>query len=176
MDLFFVGFAINYSVNAIFFDDDTMHKIYESQGSFDLEYQLPKIIYSFLISTVLNTPLKILALSNDSIISLKGSKTKNNLIGKKHSLMKNLRIKFILYFVLSSVLLLFFWYYISMFGAIYRNTQLHLLKDTIISCGLPLITPFFFYLLPGLFRIPSLANPKKNRKFLYNFSKIINIF
>ena len=53
-----------------------------------------------------------------------------------------------------------------MFCAIYKNTQIHLLKDTLMSFGLSMISPFVIYLLPGLFRIPALSNIKKNRKFL----------
>ena len=60
-----------------------------------------------------------------------------------------------------------------MFGVIYKNTQYHLLKDTIISFVLSMIYPFGIYLLPGIFRIPSLSNTKTRRKCLYNFSKII---
>ena len=63
-----------------------------------------------------------------------------------------------------------------MFGAIYRNTQLHLLKDTLISFGLSLIYPFFIYLLPGLFRIPALSDEKKSSKCLYKFSKVLQFF
>ena len=46
MNSFFIGFAIEYIVNALFYNDDTMHKIYESKGQFDLETQLPIIVYS----------------------------------------------------------------------------------------------------------------------------------
>ena len=60
-----------------------------------------------------------------------------------------------------------------MFGAIYRNTQLYLLKDTLISIGLSLILPFIIYLLPGIFRIYSLSNTNKKRECLYNFSRIL---
>ena len=60
-----------------------------------------------------------------------------------------------------------------MFGAIYRNTQLYLLKDTLISIGLSLILPFIIYLLPGLFRIYYLSNTNKKRECLYNFSRIL---
>ena len=176
IDLFFVGFAIYYTVNALFFDDDTMHRIYVSKGSFDLEYQLPKIIYSSLISTVLNMPLKLLALSNNAIIKFKQDKNINNVDKRGEELKKKLKIKFILYFIISFIFLLFFWYYISMFGAIYRNTQLHLLKDTLISFGLSLLYPFGIYLLPGLFRIPSLSNPKNKKECLYNFSKLLQFF
>ena len=50
IDLFFFDFVMLYTVNALFFNDDTMHNIYENKGSFDLEYQLPTTIYSSLIS------------------------------------------------------------------------------------------------------------------------------
>ena len=175
MDLFFIGFTINYTVNALFFNDDTMHKIYENKGSFNLEYQIPIIIYSSLISMILNKPLKILALSNDAIISFKQNAKTNDIKNRGKRLSYKLRIKFIFYFIISTLFLLFFWYYISMFGIVYKNTQLHLLKDTLISFGISMIIPFGIYLLPGLFRIPSLSNPKKKGEYLYNFSKIIQM-
>ena len=62
-----------------------------------------------------------------------------------------------------------------MFGIIYKNTQYHLLKDTLISFGISFFQPFIICLLPGLFRIPSLSNPKKKRECLYNFSKIFQL-
>ena len=173
IDIFFVGFVIYYAVNGLFFDDNTMHKIYETKGSFNLEYQLPQIIYSSLISLFINTILRILALSNNEILEFKKNKDKKKLDERKNNLKNNLEIKFILYFILSFIFLIFFWYYISMFGAIYKNTQYHLLKDTLISFGLSLIYPLGIYLLPGIFRIPALSN--KN-KCLYKFSKILQIF
>ena len=176
INLFFIGFVIEYTINALFYNDDTMHEIYESKGVFDLDTQLPIAIYSTLISMILNYPLNFLALSNDSIINFKQDNTKINLFKKSKNLIKMLTIKFILYFIISFILLLFCWYYISMFGVIYRNTQIHLIKDTLISFILSLILPFFIYLLPGIFRIPSLSNAKKKRNCLYNCSKFLQSF
>ena len=176
INIFFIGFSIYYAVNALFYNDDTMHKIYEDKGSFDFIYQLPQIIYSSIISLILTTILKLLALSNDSIIEFKQNKTKENLYERGSELEKKLRIRFITYFLVSFIFLLFFWYYISMFGAIYINTQFHLLKDTLTSFGLSFIYPFFIYLLPGLFRIPALSDEKKKRKYLYKFSKFLQFF
>ena len=153
-----------------------MHKIYESKGEFDWETQLPLIIYSYIISTLLNTPIDYLALSNDLIISFKNSKSDINLKGRAEDLRIRLTINFILYFIISFLLLVFFWYYISIFGVIYSNTQVHLLKDTLMSFGLSLVLPFVIYLLPGFFRIPSLSDRKNNREYLYNFSKILQYF
>ena len=63
-----------------------------------------------------------------------------------------------------------------MFGAIYMNTQYHLLKDTLMSFTLSLFYPFIINLLPGIFRIPSLSGPKNKKICLYKFSKVLQIF
>jgi uncharacterized protein YqhQ len=157
-----------------------MHKIYEDEGSFNFNYQLPQIIYSSIISSVFNIILKLLALSNGAILEYKGlRKKKQNDIGnldeKEKKLIKNLQIKFLIYFIISTIFLLFFWYYASMFCAIYQNTQIHLIKDTFISYGLSQIYPFAIYLFPGIFRIPALSNTNDKRKCLYNFSKIVQM-
>ena len=75
IDLFFISFVIYYTVNALFFNDNTMHKIYEDKGKFSFFYQLPQIIYSSLISSLLNVPLNMLALSESDILELKKIKT-----------------------------------------------------------------------------------------------------
>ena len=176
IDLFFIGFSIFYTVEALFYNDDTMHNIYATKGSYGIENKLPKIIYSSIISMVLNILLKKLSLSNDSIIKFKQNKNKKDINERVAALNCTLRIRFILYFILSFIFLLFFYYYISMFDAIYINTQFHLLKDTLISFGLSLVYPFGIYLLPGFFRICALSDRKKKREYLYKFSKILQIF
>ena len=60
-----------------------------------------------------------------------------------------------------------------MFCAVYVNTQIHLIKDTVISFVSAFISPFFIYLIPGFFRIPALAKRKIDRRYLYNFSKFL---
>ena len=100
---------------------------------------------------------------------------------------KIIEYKFIFFFIISFLLSLFFWYYLGCFCAVYKNTQLHLLnifshyifkikkilrfKDSAISFAFSLFYPFGYYLIPGIFRIPSLH--KKTRKHLYNFSKLL---
>ena len=153
-----------------------MHEIYENEGSFDFVYQLPKIIYSSLISIALNKLLNFLSLSNDGIVSFKTNKSIKNIDKREADLENKLRIKFILYFVLSFILLLLFWYYLAMFGAIYKNTQYHLIKDTLISFALSLFYPLLINLIPGLFRIPALSNQEKKRVYLYKLSKFLQIF
>ena len=175
IDLFIFNLALEFTINAFFFSDDTMHKIYEDKGDFDLLYQLPQIIYSSIISHVFNYVLEILSLSQDAIIYFKNIRTNTYINKRIIRLYFKIKIKLILYFIISSIFLLFFWYYISMFCAIYSNTQIHLIKDTLISFIFSLSLPFIINLLPGIFRIPSLSNNKSNRKILYVISKILQM-
>ena len=175
IDLFFIEFTLIFAVNALFFDDSTMHKIYEDKGSFNFLYQLPQIIYSFFISSILNMILEFFALSEESILNLKDNKYARNLNQKVTKLNKILNIKFALYFAISFIFLLFFWYYLSMFCAVYRNTQIHLIKDTIISFLLSFVISFAIYLFPGIFRILALSKPKNKRYCLYKFSQILQM-
>ena len=162
-------------MNALFFSDKTMHKIYEDKGSFDFIYQLPQIIYSSIISGLFKFLLTKLALSQELILNFKGDKNTIDINKRISSLKKIIKIKFVFYFIISTILLLFFWYYISMFCAIYRSSQIHLIKDTIISFVLSFISPIFIYLIPGFFRITALTKSKINRKYLYNFSKFLQM-
>ena len=173
LDLFFISFAISYAVNALFFNEETIHQINEDKGVFNFIYHIPKILYSCLISVVVNTILKLLALSESSIIKYKKDQKISSLNQRKSNLKRKLSIKFAIYFILGFIVLLFCWFYLTMFCAVYMNTQIYLIKDTLISFGLSLFYPFFIYLAPGIFRIPSLSDKKKQRSFLYSLSKIL---
>ncbi len=160
-------------MNALFFTDETMGKINTDKGIFNLIYNLPQIIYSSLISTIIDSIIKILSLTEDSFIEFRNKVKKENLLISASKLKINFKIKFIIFFILNIVLLGFFWTYLSCFSAVYHNTQIYLIKDTLISFGTSLISPFVLYLLPGIFRIPSLKN--KNRKIMYRISKILQL-
>ena len=114
--------------------------------------------------------MNFLSMSNDAILSFKQFKYEINIVKRAKYLEDKLNIKFILYFVISFLFLSFFWYYISIFCVIYKNRQIHLIKDTLMSFGLSLFIPFALYLIPGFFRIPALSDSKNKRKYLYNFS------
>ena len=69
--------------------------------------------------------------------------------------------------------MLFFWYFISCFCAVYKNTQMILISDTFVSFALSMIYPFGLNLLPGIFRIPALKAIKKDKKCLYKISNLV---
>ena len=92
---------------------------------------------------------------------------------KRNKLLNLLFIKYIIFFILLFLFLVLFWYYISCFCAIYINTQIHLINNTLIGFGFTMIYPLGLYLLPGIFRIPSLINP--NKEYMYKISKFIQL-
>ena len=170
--IFFFTFTINYFISALFYSDNTMNKIYVDDGSFDFTYQLPQMVYSLILSSFLKILLNILGLYEKNIISYKHDKKRT--INKKKFLFY-IRLKIGLFFIITYILLLVFWVYIGCFCAVYKSTQIHLLIDVSSSFGLSFISPFFIYLLPGIFRMQSLKK-NVNRPLLFKFSKLLQHF
>ena len=173
--LFLVSFSLYFTINGFFFNDDTMHKINEDHGNFNLLYQLPQIFYSSIVSAVINIILKQLSLSEKNILALKGEKNYNRALQCSKGIKKCLSIKFIIFFILSYLLLMFFWYFIACFCAVYVNTQIILIKDTLISFSLSMTYPFGLNLIPGFFRIPALRAVNQDKNFIYKISLIIGL-
>ena len=172
--LFFFFYASDITINALFFNDDTMHKIYNNSGSFNIVYQLPQIIYSYLISSGINFIIEYLSLTDEIIIYIKSKKILSTRI--KTKIIKSIEIKFCFFFIITFILLFIFWYYISCFCCIYENTQIHLIKDSLLSLILSSIIPFYKSLIPGIFRIPALRNKRCNKSCIYKLSQIIEYF
>ena len=173
--LLFFNFASNFAVNALFFSDETMHQISEDGGDYNIIYQLPQIVYSSMISMIIDYASSSLALSQDDILDIKKHKKVKTLDKKVQRIKKMIRIKSIFFFITNFLFNLLFWYYLSCFCAVYKNTQSHLIKDTFISFGTSLLYPFLICLLPGIFRIPALRNKNKNKEIFYKISKIVQL-
>ena len=173
ISLFLLAFSLYFTVNGFFFTDETMHKINEDKGAFNIIFQIPQILYSTVISAVINLILKRLSLSDSQILSIKQEKNLRNakILGDK--ILVCLKIKFIIFFIISFLFSLFFWYFIAGFCAVYKNTQNILIKNTLISFGLSMVYPLGLNLLPGFFRIPALRAPKKDKNCLYKLSLLV---
>ena len=153
-----------------------MHKIYEDKGKFNFLYQIPQILYSTIISRIIDSIIRTLALSQDNIIELKQEKEKKDLDMTYKKLLQKLKIKFILFFVITFIVLVLFWYYITCFCGKYINTQTHLIKDSVLSFVTGLLYPFGMYLIQGIFRISALRAEKQNRKYMYKFSSFVESY
>ena len=170
ISLFLTSFSLYMTINGFFFTDDTMHTIYSNNGSYNLMYQIPKIMYSFLVSSVINIILRQLSLSESNLIDIKREKKIKKVKEDSKNVIKYLKLRFLIFFVVSYLLLFFFWYFITCFCGVYTNTQIILIEDSLISFGVSMLTPFGLCLFPGFFRIQALKAPKKDKILMYQIS------
>ena len=163
--IFFLSFALHYTINALFFTDKTMHQIYQDEGKYNLLYQFPYIIYSAIISTfILRIMLITLVLTEKSIVEVKKQATKKLAIDKKKQVLKYVIIKYLIFFVLNLILLVAFWYYLTCLNALYQNTQVDLIINSVISLGLSSIYPFIINIIPTIIRMNSFEEYRKLKK------------
>ena len=175
LSIFILFFSVNYVINQAFFNESTIHKIYKDNGTYNFGYLIPQILYSFIISHTFFILIKYFFLSERFLLEIKKGKGINDISDKIYKGKKCLVIKYICFYVGGSLILIFFWYYISSFGAVYQNTQVYLIKNTLISFAFTLIYPFFINLLPAILRNCSLNDEKRDNECLFKISKFIQI-
>ena len=173
IDLFFLTFSIYNFINALFFNESTIHKIYKDNGKFNPKYLVPQSIYSFIITHVALSTIKYFILTDKDIYEIEIQKSEIKSLEKIDKVKKNIIIRNICFFVIGSIFLLFLWYYLSSFGSVYQNTQYYLIKNALISFGVSLIYPFIINLFPAILRVYSLK--KSNRKCIFEISRILQI-
>ena len=150
-----------------------MHKIVEDEGVFNYFYQIPHMIYSAIITFLLQTVINFFALSEESILNIKQEKFYKLVPRKANEVLRNLQIKFINFFIISFTILIIIWYYVACFCAVYKNTQFYLIKTVLSSFANTMVIPIGWNLVPGLFRIPAI---KKHRSYSFLLSKICQLF
>ena len=153
-----------------------MHKIYEDGGKWNFIYQLPQIVYSAIVSYIFDWVVNFFALSQNNILSIKKEPLVNNVEKKAKKILKILQIKFLFFFIISFMLILLYLYYLGCFCAVYKNTQFHLIQDTLISFFTSALYPLGINLIPGIFRIPALKKYEKRKEKIYIFSKLLQLF
>ena len=167
---FCFAICINISINALFFSDESIHKINLNYGKYNLVQQIPQILYSSLISLIIDLLISFLTLSETQIYTIIRLKEKNPKKNKKEidKIYRFIKIKFVLFFSITFLPFIFFWYFVTAFCAVYENTQITFLKDFVTSFFTEFTYPFFLYYILAFFRKISLKDKAKKRlKFLY---------
>ena len=178
-NLFYIKFAkflflvcTDMAMNVFFFSDESMHKIFLSYGKYDFIQQIPQIIYSKIVSNLIEVFLCYLTMTDVHFYELKKMTNKNT--KKMKSIFNCIKIKLIIFYVFTFMFFFFYWYLVTGFCAVYKNTQMIFIKDSIFSFILGLIIPFPLYLFPSFFRIISLRYKKS--KCLYKFSDFLPLY
>jgi len=165
------------TMNAFLFSDKSFHKLFLKGVKYNFTQQILQILLSVIITHVVEILLCFLSMTDRIIYQIKKiAKT-----GKENKVifdcLKKIRIKLIIFFVGTFIVILFYWYFISAFCSVYKNTQKIFLIDTVLSFVFFNIVPLIVYVLVTLVRIISLkCSNKKNLKCLYILSRIFPIF
>ena len=102
--IFIFNLKSSIAINSLFFNESTMHKIYTEHGTFNYLYQLPQIIYSTIISNILNCLINILGLSEQNILKIKNANILLKDVHKKfNNLKRMIRIKFIFFYIINFI-------------------------------------------------------------------------
>ena len=162
-------------MNVFFFSDESMHKLYLSYGKYNFIQQIPQILYSTIISILIEIILCYLSLTDKPIYQMKKKSSLNNNSAK--SIFKCIYIKLIIFFIFTFIFIIFYWYIISAFCSVYKNTQVAFIKDWISSFILGILLPFVIYSIPTTLRKIAIKNrSKKCSVYIYKLSGIIPIF
>ena len=171
--IFFLSFTIHFGINGFFFNNTIIHQIYQNEGKYDLVCALPRIILSFIISYIIILVIKFFSLTERQLLEIRKQTNYTNANKIARKIKKYFCMKYIIFYLLSFLFLILLWYYLSSFCAVYQNSQVFLIINTIISFGLSLLYPFIINIIPAIFRIYSLKDPKGNKECFFKVSKFL---
>ena len=171
ISIFLFSLCLYFAMNVVFIDDLVIRIIYEQKDTFILGHQIPQIVYSIIVSAIFIGIIKFIFLSEKDIMQIRKIKEKEYVNGKSTKIINYVRCKVILFFITNMIFQIIFWIYVGLFCAVFKNTQIFLIKKTLITYIFYLLYPFVFCFFPGIFRILSLKSPDKS--WMYKISKIL---
>ena len=163
--LFILFVSFYFAFTALFFNDSIMRKIYEYKGNTDAAVHVPNIILSSLCCIVMNILVKFVSLSERDMYKIRNENKKE----EKDKIKGKIKIKTYILFGVSIALILFFWYYVSAFCAVFKNSQVHYLINVIGAFIVCNIWPFVTSFIPLILRNIALS---KESPCLYKASQI----
>jgi len=174
---FIFMFSCDLALNALFYFNDNISKKYQYARNlflFTFSNNITIIIYSTLLSYALITLLNKLSNSSYSIRNIfrkeeqkmKSNKKykyndviKNKIYKEIEDILKNFRIKVAFMLLIETILILFFWYFVTAFCHVYSSTQTSWLLDSFLSILSRLIIELIFAFIFGkLYQISVASN------------------
>ena len=154
LGLLFMTFPINLTFNSFFFTNEKI-KINYVKSVEDISTfwsNISNTVYSSILSSTFLIILKFISLTHNSIRALR--KIKNVELAKKKSvcLLRCIKLRIFIYYILSFAFLIIFGFYVLCFCAIFENTQLILVRSTFTSWLISLLYPFIICFITSLFR------------------------
>jgi len=192
LTLFIFMLSCDLALNALFYFNDNISKKYHYASNlffFTFTNNITIIIYSTLISYFILTLLSKLSNSSNAIRNvfrkeeekIKSNKnhttkeeTKRAIFYEVENILKKFKIKIIILLVIETILILFFWYFVTAFCHVYSSTQTSWLFDSFLSILSRLMLELIFgFLFAKLYNVAVASGIETFYKILiciYDFS------
>ena len=172
LGLLFMTFPINLTFNTFFYTNKSIKLSYiRSMDDISAFWSnISKTIYSSILSSTLLIILKLICLTHNSVKGLRKIKDVGFAKKKSVGILRCIRIRVAIYFILSLSFLVIFGFYNLCFCAIFENTQVILVKSTFTSWLISLLYPFIICFFTGCVRILSF---RCNSKFLHIIKRLM---
>ena len=158
--------------NSIFYTDYFVHLIYLND-KISFKKRLPKCIYSSLLTYIIMFFLNFLTNSKKDyhkLIDNIENESNMSYIIEMSKINNNLKVKLKIFYIISVVLFIFFWFYSSSFCGVYRHNQFSLFINFLISFIINLVVSIFFCLIVVLIKYFSI---KYKKELIYKIGLII---
>ena len=165
--------ATDMAMNVFFFSDESMHKLFLSYGKYDFIQQIPQIVYSTIISQILEIFICYLSMTDKYIYQIKNTRLTKKEI---EHLFRCINIKLIIFFVFNFLMFSFYWYSVASFCAVYENSQTVFIKDSFTSFLFGFAYSLVIYIIPSSLRRLAIKEKKIRLKYIYKLSELIPFF
>ena len=174
LSFFVFTFQISFFLNALFYTDEYVSDAYHNNGVLDFIVGLPKSIYSFIATFITTNLLKMLSNSKSELTQvINNRKIYDNYMYILNKKLSKLRKKLIVYFILLFLFNIFFTYYVTVFCAVYRNSQKYWFYGCLESFAMDSLISIISCIFISFLRFISI---RKRIKCCYVLSNIISSF
>ena len=154
LGLLFMTFPINLTMNIFFFTNKTIKVNYvRSLDDISMFWSnIANTVYSSILANALLIMLKLISLSHKSVRTLRKMRNVKDAKKKSVCVLRCIKLRVAIYFILSFAFLTIFGFYVLCFCAVYENTQINLVKSTFTSWLMSLLYPFIICFFTSLIR------------------------
>ena len=177
IEKFFILICTQMTINGLFFIHESMYRKYSQGDDLTFVEKIPQLLFTLIGARIIEVILCFFSMTDVHVYEIKSLPKEEKNGEKVINIMDKMKRKLAFFFVITLLLFLFYWYFISAFCAVYQNTQKIFLRDSGISILTSFIDPFIIYGITTLLRLFSLSCCCKNKcGCIYGFSGIIPIF
>ena len=157
-----IDLSLQFFFNCFFYTDKYISDVYHRNGVISFFSDLPKVIYSILISFLVNTLLKLLSYYKDDLYEIVFKENNFKIYWEKsNKVLNNFYYRINIFIIIVLVFELFFLYYCTAFCAVYPNNQKLLLFSFFQDLLINLLLPFILCFIIAYFKHLSIEKKKK---------------